>query len=89
MHKDTSSKTCKSFVDFDAVLIYRFNFNFFCPWDRSIEVGDGETTLKSRALGSATMCGFFAHINNLGVEVDPNFFLEIGSKAALTDPDLR
>lgn len=74
VHKDAGRKTSKSFVDFDTVLVNCFNFNFFGPWDRSIEVRDGETAFESGALGSATEGGLFTLVYDFGVEINTNFF---------------
>lgn len=81
-------ETPEHFGEFVPFFVHGLDFDFFAPPDRAVKPGDGETALEGRTLGGAAQRLFFAHVEEDGVEVNLDPFLEVGDKAPQIVADL-
>lgn len=88
VEEEAGGETGQVFGKFDAMLVDSLDFDSFGSFDRAVQVRDGETALESGATGYAPERLFFARIENDGIEVDFNFFIEVSDKTTEVVTDL-
>jgi len=88
VEEEAGRETGQIFGKFDPMLVDSLDFDFFGSFDRTIKPGDGQTTLEGGAICDTTERLFFARIENDGIEVDFNFFIEVSDKTTEVVTDL-
>lgn len=88
VHGEAGGETGQSLAKLDSMFVDRLDFDLLGAPDRAVEPGDRETTFEGGAIFGAAERELLTLIEDDWIEVDFDFFLEVGDETAEIVADL-